>query len=68
MALSRKCTFLLAHIEQASSFLAISVRNLLNTAFYLKGIKELVISIVSLFLKSNIIVNTTSEFNSDFLV
>jgi hypothetical protein len=49
-------------------FLAISVRNLLNNAFRAKGIKELVISIVSLFLKGNIIVNTIPEFNSDFLV
>ena len=67
-ALSRKCTFLLAYIEQATSFLAISTRNSLNTTFRSKGIKELVISIVSLSLKSNIIVNTTPEFNSDFLV
>ena len=67
-ALSRKSTFLLAYIEQASSFSAISVRNLLNTTFYTKGIKGLVISIVSLSLKGNIIVNTTPEFNSDFLV
>jgi hypothetical protein len=68
MALSRKSTFLLAHIEQASSFSAISVRNLLNTAFRSKGIKGLVISTVSLSSKGNIIVNTTPEFNSDFLV
>lgn len=67
-ALSRKCTFLLAHIEQATSFSAISVRNLLNTAFRSKGIKGLVISMVSLSSKGNIIVNTTPEFNSDFLV
>ena len=68
MALSRKSTFLLAYIEQASSFSAISIYNLLNTAFCLKGIKGLVISIVSLSSKGNIIVNTTPEFNSDFLV
>jgi hypothetical protein len=68
MALSRKSTFLLAHIEQASSFSAISTRNLLNTAFRAKGIKGLVISTVSLSSKGNIIVNTTPEFNSDFLV
>ena len=49
-------------------FLAISVRNLLNNTFRTKGIKGLVISIVSLSLKGNIIVNTTPEFNSDFLV
>ncbi|PMD65267.1 uncharacterized protein K444DRAFT_499792, partial [Hyaloscypha bicolor E] len=67
-ALSRKCTFLLAHIEQATSFSAISTRNSLNTAFRSKGIKGLVISIVSLSSKGNIIVNTTPEFNSDFLV
>ncbi|PMD56428.1 uncharacterized protein K444DRAFT_693855, partial [Hyaloscypha bicolor E] len=68
IALSRKSTFLLAHIEQASLFSAISVRNLLNNAFRAKGIKGLVISIVSLSSKGNIIVNTTPEFNSDFLV
>ena len=67
-ALSRKYTFLLAYIEQATSFSAISIRNSLNTTFYSKEIKELVISIVSLSSRSNIIVNTTSEFNSDFLV
>jgi hypothetical protein len=67
-ALSRKSTFLLAHMEQASSFSAISTRNLLNTAFRAKGIKGLVISTVSLSSKGNIIVNTTPEFNSDFLV
>jgi len=68
MALSRKSTFLLAYIEQASSFSAILTRNLLNSTFRTKGIKGLVISIVSLSLKGNIIVNTTPEFNSDFLV
>jgi hypothetical protein len=68
MALSRKSTFLLAHIEQASLFSAISTRNLLNTAFRSKGIKGLVISTVSLSSKGNIIVNTIPEFNSDFLV
>jgi hypothetical protein len=68
MALSRKSTFLLAYIEQASSFSTISIYNSLNTIFYSKRIKELVISIVSLSSKSNIIVNITPEFNSDFLV
>ena len=68
MALSRKSTFLLAYIKQASSFLAISVRNLLNTTFRTKEIKGLVISIASLSLKSNIIVNIIPEFNSNFLV
>jgi hypothetical protein len=68
IALSRKCTFLLAHMKQASLFSAISTRNSLNTTFCSKGIKELVISTVSLSLKSNIIVNTTPEFNSNFLV
>ena len=68
IALSRKSTFLLAYIEQASLFSAITTRNLLNTAFRFKGIKGLVISIVSLSSKGNIIVNTTPEFNSDFLV
>jgi len=55
-------------MEQASSFSTILTRNLLNSAFRDKGIKGLVISTVSLSLKSNIIVNTTPEFNSDFLV
>jgi hypothetical protein len=68
IALSRKCTFLLAHMKQASSFSAISTRNSLNTTFRSKGIKELVIFIVSLSSKNNIIVNTTPEFNSNFLV
>ncbi|PMD58875.1 uncharacterized protein K444DRAFT_724609, partial [Hyaloscypha bicolor E] len=67
-ALSRKSTFLLAYMEQASSFSAISIRNSLNTTFRSKGIKGLVISTVSLSSKGNIIVNTTPEFNSDFLV
>ncbi|PMD51738.1 uncharacterized protein K444DRAFT_545625, partial [Hyaloscypha bicolor E] len=64
----RKCTFLLAHIEQASSFSPISTRNSLNTTFCSKEIKGLVISMISLSSKNNIIVNTTPEFNSDFLV
>ncbi|PMD62558.1 uncharacterized protein K444DRAFT_524174, partial [Hyaloscypha bicolor E] len=68
IALSRKYTFLLAYIKQASLFSTISTRNSLNTAFCSKGIKGLVISMISLSLKSNIIVNTTPEFNSDFLV
>ena len=68
IALSRKCTFLLAYIEQATFFLAISTRNLLNTTFRSKGIKKLVISIISLSLRNNIIVNTTPKFNSNFLV
>jgi hypothetical protein len=55
-------------MEQASLFSAILTRNLLNITFYSKKIKELVISIVSFFSKSNIIINTISEFNSDFLV
>ncbi|PMD50231.1 uncharacterized protein K444DRAFT_547569, partial [Hyaloscypha bicolor E] len=50
------------------SFLAISTCNLLNTTFCSKGIKGLVISMVSFSLRGNIIVNTTPEFNSDFLV
>ena len=41
---------------------------MLNTAFRAKGIKGLVISTVSLSSKGNITVNTTPEFNSDFLV
>ena len=49
-------------------FSTISTYNSLNTIFCSKGIKELVISIISLSLKSNIIVNTTPEFNSNFLV
>jgi hypothetical protein len=55
-------------MEQATSFSAISTRNSLNTAFRSKGIKGLVISMVSLSSRGNIIVNTTPEFNSDFLV
>jgi hypothetical protein len=68
MALSRKSTFLLAHIKQASLFSTIFTHNSLNTTFRSKGIKGLVISMVSLSSKSNIIVNTTPEFNFDFLV
>jgi hypothetical protein len=55
-------------MKQASLFSTILTRNSLNTTFCSKEIKGLVISIVSLFLKDNIIVNTTSEFNSNFLV
>jgi hypothetical protein len=55
-------------MEQASLFSTILTRNLLNTTFCSKGIKGLVISMVSLFSKGNIIVNTTPEFNSNFLV
>jgi hypothetical protein len=61
-ALSRKCTFLLAYIEQATSFLAISTRNSLNITFRSKEIKGLVISMISLFLRGNIIVNTIPEY------
>jgi hypothetical protein len=55
-------------MEQASLFSTILTRNSLNTTFCSKEIKELVISIVSLSLKSNIIVNTIPEFNSNFLI
>ena len=68
VALIRLVLVTLAYIEQATPFSAISVRNLLNNAFRAKGIKGLVISTVSLSSKGNIIVNTTPEFNSDFLV
>jgi hypothetical protein len=68
IALFRKSTFLLAYIKQASLFSIIFTCNLLNTTFCFKEIKELVISIISLFLKNNIIVNITPEFNSNFLI
>jgi hypothetical protein len=68
IALSKKSTFLLAYIKQASLFSTISTYNSLNITFCSKGIKKLVISIISLSLKNNIIINIIPEFNSDFLV
>ena len=53
---------------QASSFSALSIRNLLNLAFNKNGIQELVVSTVSLSIRGNIVVNTTPEFNSEFLL
>ncbi len=67
-ALSRRCTLLQAHRVQASLFSAFRVRNLINTAFQAKGIQKPVISGVSLSAKGNIVVYTTSDFNSDFLI
>jgi hypothetical protein len=68
LALSRRCTLLQAHRVQASFFSALSIRNLLNSAFNKNGIQGLVVSTVSLSIKGNIVVNTTPEFNSEFLV
>jgi hypothetical protein len=67
-ALSRRVTLLLVQKAQASSFSSIKTRNLINNAFKSKGIQGLVISTASLSLKGNIIVNTTQEFNADFLI
>ena len=66
-ALSRRCTLLQAQKVQANSFSSIQIRNLLNNAFKSKGIQELVISTVSLSFRGNIVVNTTPEFNAEFL-
>jgi len=41
---------------------------LLNTAFKSKRIQGLVISTASLSIKGNIVVNTTPDFNADFLI
>jgi len=68
LALSRRCTLLQAHRVQASSFSALSIRNLLNSAFNKNGIQGLVVSTVSLSIRGNIVVNTTPEFNSEFLL
>lgn len=53
---------------QASSFSALQLRNLINTAFQAKGIQKPVISGVSLSARGNIVVYTTPDFNSDFLI
>ena len=45
-----------------------AIRNLINNAFKAKGIVNLVISTVSLSQKGNIIVTTTPEFNTKFLI
>jgi hypothetical protein len=68
LALSRRCTLLQAHRVQASSFSALSIRNLINSAFNKNGIQGLVVSTVSLSIRGNIVVNTTPEFNSEFLL
>ena len=47
--------------------MSIQIRNLLNNIFKSKGIQELVISTVSLSFRGNIVVNTTLEFNAEFL-
>ena len=67
-ALSRRCTLLQAHGVQASSFSAIRLRNLINTAFKANGIQSPVISGVSLSARGNIVVYTTPDFNSEFLI
>ena len=41
---------------------------MINSAFKTKGIINLIISTISLSIKGNIIVNTTPEFNADFLI
>ena len=53
---------------QASSFSPLAIYNLLNLVFNKKGIQGLVISTVSLSIRGNIVVNTTPEFNSEFLL
>jgi hypothetical protein len=68
LALSRRCTLLLVQQVQASSFSSISTRDLINNAFKNNGIEKPVISTVSLSTKGNIIVYTTPDFNSDFLI
>ena len=67
-ALTKRCTLLQARNIQVNTFSSINTRNTLNLAFKEKGIKELVISIVSLSLRGNIIVTTTPEFNIEFLI
>jgi hypothetical protein len=53
---------------QAKNFSSIYTRDLLNKAFRAKGIEKLVISTATLSFKGNIIVNTISDFNADFLI
>ena len=67
-ALTKRCTLLQARNVQANTFSSINTRNTLNLAFKEKGIKELVISIVSISLRGNIVVTTTSEFDIEFLI
>ena len=67
-ALTKRYTLLQARNIQANTFSSINTRNTLNLAFKEKGIKELVISIVSLSLRGNIVVTTTPEFNIKFLI
>ena len=67
-ALTKRCTLLQARNIQANTFSSINTRNTLNLAFKEKGIKELVISIVSLSLRGNIVVTITPEFNVEFLI
>jgi hypothetical protein len=68
LALSKRCTLLQALKVQANSFSALKIRNLINSAFNKNGVQEQVISTVSLSFRGNIVVNTTPEFNSDFLI
>ena len=67
-ALSRRCTLLLAQGVQAKDYSLIRTRDLLNKAFRAKGIKKPVVSTATLFIRGNIVVNTTPEFNLDFLI
>ena len=68
-ALTRRCTLLQERNAQANtSFSSIKIRNSLNDAFKKKGIQGLVISTVTLSIRGNIVVNTTPDFNSDFLI
>jgi hypothetical protein len=68
LALSKRCTLLQARNVQANEFSPIVIRDRLNTAFNSNGIKGLVVLAVSLSVKGNLVVTTTSEFNADFLV
>ena len=67
-ALSRRYTLLQAQKVQASSFSLLAIYNLLNLVFNKNGIQGLVVSTVSLSIRGNIVVNTTPEFNSEFLL
>jgi hypothetical protein len=67
-ALSKRCTLLQAHRVQASSFSSIRTRDLINKAFQANGIQKLVVSIALLSIKGNIVIVTTPDFNSDFLL
>jgi hypothetical protein len=66
-ALSR-ATLIQKSSISTSEFSALRLRNLFNSAFRAKGIEKLVISTVSLSFKGNIVVYTTPDFNSAFLI